>query len=150
MQTLNISKLYINKFNNNSKCNSLQDQKILNNSVLTKPYWLSFKRTSVSKTNKCTPTQYWHDSWKFHIQYMENVCVFLPHRLSETMKYVYFIVWSWHFLRQSLIMKDTTNQLKESTWSTLRLHVSRDHLRFVWCLLWLNFQKRLIQYVSLC
>lgn len=62
VQTLNISKLYINNFNNNSKCNSLQDQKILNNSVLTKPYWLSFKRTSVSKTNKCTPTQYWHDS----------------------------------------------------------------------------------------
>lgn len=55
-------KQIIHNFNNNSKCNSLQDQKILNNSVLTKPYWLSFKRTSVSKTNKCTPTQYWHDS----------------------------------------------------------------------------------------
>lgn len=70
MQTLNISKLYINNFNNNSKCNSLQDNKKY--LIIA----LSVERTSVSKTNKCTPTQYWHDSWKFHIQYMENVWVF--------------------------------------------------------------------------
>lgn len=56
VQTLNISKSYINNFNNNSKCNSLQDKKKY--LIIA----LSVERTSVSKTNKCTPTQYWHDS----------------------------------------------------------------------------------------
>lgn len=42
VQTLSISKSYINDLNYNSKCDPLQDQKILINSILTKLFGYRF------------------------------------------------------------------------------------------------------------
>lgn len=113
MQTLNISKSYINDLNYNSKCNPLQDQKILINSVLIWQSLLVIVFNNVCLKNEylyagevmaLIPVNFTSSIWKTYIFF------FNP---SSSRNNKFFVaVWSWHFRRQSLIINDTTNQLK--------------------------------------